>query len=744
VKGEKRGAHEARWGRFILEKVVGWLFDVYIQGGKAVVWVKTEKGESLRLTDAYTPFFHIEPKGADAEEEIAYRLSECPDVKTIRIESKITSLQDKRPKRLVRVETYGTKQFKEIIRNLERQPLIAGIYNADFRHVQRYLLTNLKTEPTSRVSVECDGGELVSVEKLDDSANVEPPPFSMLRFSVDHETSEKGRVLRGIRTYFRGEEKTFQGSERSCAELFMDYLEKADADLLACPKCDEVAFPLLKDACLESGIRFRPGRCGDGEQVRLQGSAAGRVILGDVCYGFSPDEWGIAGLIERARFAFLPMGLATRWLSNRSIDSRNCFELLQRGYAIPREEYFEEARDLRELVERDRGGIIITPEAGRLHENVAALDFDSQYPNIIVKNGLSYEGSPCGGGISNGSVEGELFRLIPVVIEPWLKRRLSLKRHKKTLPEGSPARLYCEQRVDALKMILVTQYGIAGCCRNRFGNVVTFEEINMKSREAMVKAKAVAEGKGFRIVYGNVDALFVNSDGAGRRIYERLASEIAGATGLAMSLDKHFKVVAFLPLKRDVVSSAINRYFGLTYEGKIEARGIEMRRTDTPDFIRSFQEELILKVLGCGNDASDVLQEGLRSGVEFTKVALRLVRSGSVPLEQLVIRKRMRKGIEEYASSVAQRSAALQLLHSGREVEVGEEMPFVYVDRCNANPASRIAVPGRFKGRYDKEAYAKMVLDAAVTVFSGIGAKPNFDSCEPTLDAWIGNRPKVN
>jgi len=29
-------------------------------------------------------------------------------------------------------------------------------------------------------------------------------------------------------------------------------------------------------------------------------------------------------------------------------------------------------------------------------------------------------------------------------------------------------------------------------------------------------------------------------------------------------------------------------------------------------------------------------------------------------------------------------------------------------------------------------------------VFSGIGAKPNFDSCEPTLDAWIGNRPKVN
>ncbi len=107
-----------------MAKAVGWLFDVYIQDGNAILWIKTENGEPLRLVDCYRHFFHVEPKGADAEEEIIYRLSECPDVKNIRIENKITSLKDKCSKRLARVETYSTKPFKEIIRSLmDRPPL---------------------------------------------------------------------------------------------------------------------------------------------------------------------------------------------------------------------------------------------------------------------------------------------------------------------------------------------------------------------------------------------------------------------------------------------------------------------------------------------------------------------------------------------------------------------------------------------------------------------------------------------
>jgi hypothetical protein len=47
------------------------------------------------------------------------------------------------------------------------------------------------------------------------------------------------------------------------------------------------------------------------------------------------DEFGFAGLIERARFGFLPLDKAAKYSINRLIDSRNCFELIQRGFVIP-------------------------------------------------------------------------------------------------------------------------------------------------------------------------------------------------------------------------------------------------------------------------------------------------------------------------------------------------------------------------------------------------------------------------
>ncbi len=50
----------------------------------------------------------------------------------------------------------------------------------------------------------------------------------------------------------------------------------------------------------------------------------------------------------------------------------------------------ERIRTLEELVSRDKGGMIISPQVG-LHENVVSLDYDSEYANLIVNHNLSYE-----------------------------------------------------------------------------------------------------------------------------------------------------------------------------------------------------------------------------------------------------------------------------------------------------------------------------------------------------------------
>jgi DNA polymerase elongation subunit (family B) len=105
------------------------------------------------------------------------------------------------------------------------------------------------------------------------------------------------------------------------------------------------------------------------------------------------DKFGFAGLIELCRFGFLPLDLVSKYGMNRLIDSRNCYELIQRGYVISKKgnsSNHEHIRTIEELVSNDRGGMIISPQTG-LHENVVVLDYDNEYANLIVNHNLSYE-----------------------------------------------------------------------------------------------------------------------------------------------------------------------------------------------------------------------------------------------------------------------------------------------------------------------------------------------------------------
>ncbi|MDG6928743.1 MAG: hypothetical protein JRN39_05005 [Nitrososphaerota archaeon] len=669
----------------------GWLLDVYVQGSDAVLWVKRDDGRVVRLLDRHAPSFYVRPKGWAEEWGLLQELQEHPSVVSSAAESRVTSLEGGPAERLVRVEARG-EGFDGLVGDLKRSHLVSSLYGASLTHVQMYLFARLGIEPGSRVSFADDGRRLLWMRKVDEEDAAEPPPFGMMRVEVEYRMEGGRRVLTGARCGAGRMTGRPEEVRRELADRVLD----ADPDIIALPRCD-ATFPLIRQERLP--------REGDGEQVKRQGSWGGRIFIDARVMGHDAEEWGVAGLVERSRFGFVPLGLAAKWLSNKTIDSRNCYELMKGGYAIPEEEYFEPVRGLRELVERDRGGITFTPITGVLHSNVAALDFDSQYPNIMLNGNLSYErpredpGAPAG--------------LIPTVIGPWLKKRMRLKKLRDGLPKGSRERAYCEQRLDALKLILVCSYGIAGCCWNRFGNVATFEEINRMSREAMLKAKTVAECHGYTLVYGAVDSLFVKKEGAARQDYEALASEIGRRTGLPVSLDRHFRSLAFTNLAGDESSSAMNRYFGVTYDGEVEARGIELRRDDTPPLIKEFQARLILTLMGGEG------QPGPAAAERLVAEYVRLIEEGRAEPEGLVVSRSLRKAPEDYKVRVAHGSAALQLLSSGKEVVVGDDIRFVYTDHGHRNPLCRVRADHRSAG-YDRGLYVRMLRKAAETVFEGL------------------------
>jgi len=99
-------------------------------------------------------------------------------------------------------------------------------------------------------------------------------------------------------------------------------------------------------------------------------------------------------LIEKSRFSYLTLKLASEYGMLRLIDNRITFELLARDFIIPKRKsvskHHEQIRTLENIVGLDKAGMIISPEIG-LHENVAVLDFNDKYANIITRQDISYE-----------------------------------------------------------------------------------------------------------------------------------------------------------------------------------------------------------------------------------------------------------------------------------------------------------------------------------------------------------------
>jgi DNA polymerase-2 len=456
----------------------------------------------------------------------------------------------------------------------------------------------------------------------------------------------------------------------------------------------------------------------------------GRLVISEKTanrYSSVLDRYGFEGLIELCRFGFVTLDLAAKYGMNRLIDSRNCYELIQRGYVIPKKESsknHEHIRTIEELVSNDRGGMIISPQTG-LHENVLVLDYDNEYANLIINHNLSYETV-----IQNEKVSEEKSKgLLPTVVEKYLNRRLYLEDLSKRLSEGTKEYLWCQQRLDCLKNILVCLYGTTGSIWNRYGNVRVFEEINRLSREVLIKTKDVVQKLGYELIYADTDSVFIKNPNGGTPAdqYDKLINLLRRETGLPVSLEHDFMFLVLLPLEAIEKIEALKQYYGKTHEGQLVVRGIEIRRHDSPKFIKDFQNELLSVLFDCDN-AKEITKGGYDNALLIvTKAIDRIMLGGEdVREEDLVISRLLGQDIKKYKSLFPHVSAAIQLSNDDNHPLKGDTIKYIYTDSQHKNPLCRVVPINNIrensgKPNYDKEKYKEMILDAAETVLGYFG-----------------------
>jgi DNA polymerase elongation subunit (family B) len=716
-----------------MDSSTGWLLDVSIEQNRATIWIKTSEEIILKLVDTYLPNFYVLPKNENTGADLFQILSQQSTVKKVEWEDKFTDLFDydgHGMKKLICVYTESLLYHNTLIKTLEKDPRVTQLFNTDPSHVQQYLFTKLRIEPTSKVEVQYDKNDssLIKITKIneDDELGAARPSFSILHFEIrtksspyNFDTAHLNDPIAEIRAKYQEEpEISVEGGEDSILESFCEYVLVKDPDILVSSsqhsRTTTLDYVFVRMTGL--GLDLHLGRDKNTDKTdRIEG----RVYLSNKSFRSDLD---LVGLIEKAQFAFLPLTLAARYGISRLIDSRNCYELIQRGFVIPRSNNNNERiRTLDEIIAKDKGGMIFSPKIG-LHENVVVLDYENEYANLILQNNLSYETIASihdGRIIRHGKGESGL---LPTILESVLKRRIFFKNLQKAFVISTNEWLWCEQRIVALKDILVSLYGTTGSFWNRFANVAAFEEINRLSREVLMKTKDIVQGLGFELVYADTDSVFLKKIGASLEDFESVKDALRRETGLPISLENYYKFLVLLPLEADEKMEALKHYFGITHTNELIARGIEIRRHDAPNFIKEFQTELLYTLFDC-KDSAEVLSKGYENALLLVTKTIDKVMTGEIPLKDLVVSKMLRQDLTKYRSLFPHVSAALQLTEAGKSLVRGDMVQYIYTNAVHKNPLRRVMPLDLLSEEpdYDKEKYRDMLLEATESILGYFG-----------------------
>ncbi|UCE81386.1 MAG: hypothetical protein JSV94_02940 [Methanobacteriota archaeon] len=259
-------------------------------------------------------------------------------------------------------------------------------------------------------------------------------------------------------------------------------------------------------------------------------------------------------------------------------------------------------------------------------------------------------------------------------------------------------------------------FGYTGYRNARFGRIECHEAINAYGREIMLHASGIAEAHGYEILHGIIDSLWLRGSGDA----ERFCEHVSGHIGIPLDAEGTYRWIVFLPSRASGVG-VLNRYYGAFLSGELKVRGIELRRSDSAEIVREMQSEM-LSILARAADASefrDAIPEALEVLPEFVKA----VRSQTVPLRKLFLRRRISKGIEDYEQFNDGLAALKQLRREGATLHPGEAVRYVITDRKSRADRARVRVEPLISGdeEYDAEAYVDLLVRAAETLFLPFG-----------------------
>ena len=733
--------------------VKGWILDVYPSAlGEVTVWIITESEERIRLTDKFNPKVYVSGKQEDIE-RLASQFFTNKAIASWNFAHKFVAATDTEKSRVLEITLKDCRKASSFTRSVLEtgRYLRYQVHDCDLQGDQAYLFEHdLFPLALVEVTVEKTGLSyrlLDSVESVDYSI----PPLRITRVSV--EIAKKGKIanfkdpLDRIIVSQADRHVTIDVNDEGEKLLqLVKAIRELDPDIILTRGGDSYLFPYFVQRAVINNVLHELVLSRDdvplvskqmhGKTFFSYGRTFYRAPLRRL-YGrvhvdegntFIVAECGLEGLIEIARTCRVPLHRASRSSIGSSMSSLQFYQAVKNDVLIPRNKSIAEAfKSAYELLVGDRGGFIYEPEVG-VHDSVGEVDFASMYPMLIVNNNISAETVLCKCCPDSRRRVPELgynicekrTGIVPKALRPVVEKRLLYKKLKAETRDERLKEVY-GKRQTALKWVLVTCFGYLGYRNAKFGTVDGHIGVCAFGREAFLRASRIAEARGFRIVHGIVDSLWLKKTDATVEEYLELCMEISKEMNVPLNFEGRYKWIVFLPSKMHPRVGVLNRYYGVMEDGKVKVRGIEARRRDTPKFVCNAQMEMIqiLASANCSKEFVEKVPEALNVVKEYGQRLL----NGEVPLCDLVVTKHLSKDPRKYKQRVSQVIAAEQLMKEGFEVHAGKNVRFLFTSAQNKRYERRVKAEELVEKETnpDLKKYLFLLYTAAANILSPLG-----------------------
>ena len=401
-------------------KFKGWIFDVYPANvGEMAVWIISENGQRIRLTDKFQPKIYVSGKKEDVEKLVG-KIYSNENIANWSFVYKYANPMDSEKSRVLEITLKDCRKVSSLTNQILKlgDYLTYEVHNSDLRGDRTYFFVH-DLFPLAFLEVESSkAGLKYTLQDSVESVNYSIPPLRTMQLKVEIAKSGKIANLQDpiASIILNQDEKQIiidSGDEGEKLLQLSKMVKDLDPDLIVTNGGDSYLFSYLLQRAIVSGVSdkfilsrdevpFVP-KAAQGKTFFSYGrtfyKAAtirlyGRVHI-DAGNTFILNEASFQGLFEIARTCRAPLHTSSRSSIGSSMSSLQFYQAFKQEILIPRNKSIPEAfKSAYELLVADRGGFVYEPKVG-IHDNTGEVDFSSMYPSLMVNNNISAETVLC-------------------------------------------------------------------------------------------------------------------------------------------------------------------------------------------------------------------------------------------------------------------------------------------------------------------------------------------------------------